>query len=329
MENAKRLKLGILGLGMGMLRAGELQEDPDAVLTAVCDLDEAKLKEAGEKFGVRTYSRYEEMLADRDVEAVYIGTPSGTHAALGIQAARAGKHLLVEKPVDADLKAAERLVREARRAGVKLAVCFQSRFTSDVMKVRHWIEAGRFGRLLYGQISMLWWRTQEYYDAGGWRGTWKLDGGGALMNQCIHYIDLAISFFGRPKKVAGFASTLAHKIETEDTAAFAVTFENGALLSALATTCNFKGSDRTEILVAGERGSVALANNAIFRSHFPDETEGRFDYEPPRRSIYWDIARAVREDTEPVISGEEGLKAIRVIKGVYKSSLTGRAVKLD
>jgi len=325
----ERLKLGIVGLGMGMHRARELENDPDAVMVAACDLDEEKLRQVGEKYGVKTTTDYDHLLADPEVEAVYIATPSGMHADMAIAAARAGKHLLVEKPLDADLAAAERLVKEARRAGVKLAVSFQNRFAPDIMKVKHWVDAGRFGKLLFGEIRMTWYRTQEYYDAGGWRGTWKLDGGGALMNQCVHYIDLAMHTFGRPRKVTGFAGTLAHTIETEDTAAFAVAFDNGALLSVMATTCAYKEGDKTQLLIGGERGHLLIASNEIAESSFPDEQEGQYDYEPPRRSIFWDIAHAVREDVDPEISGEEALASIRCIKAVYRSSDEGKTVLLD
>ena len=212
---ATEIGFGVIGLGMGRARARAIQAAPGARLVAVSDLNEQRLTEAAGEFQCDTYTDYHKMLERDDVDVVLVMTPSGMHAEHGIDVARAGKHVVTTKPIDVKLEAIDRLTEVCKQENVVLAVDFDSRYIPDNHRIKQAIDAGRFGGLILGEVRIKWLRKQDYYD-DGWHGTWLLDGGGALMNQSVHWIDLIQWLMGPVTSVVGRVGTFAHRMETED-----------------------------------------------------------------------------------------------------------------
>ena len=288
-------------------------------------------------------------LADPGVGAVVITTPSGAHLEPALAAAAAGKHVVVEKPLEITAERCERIVAACDRHGVRLCTIFPSRFADASVALKQAVAAGRFGRLTLGEATCKWWRTQAYYDDGGWKGTQALDGGGALMNQAIHTVDLLLWLMGDAVEVSGVTATLAHdRIEVEDTAAAVVRFASGALGVIQAATSVHPGYPKS-IAVHGDRGSAVIEQEDVLRWDFDPPTaadevvKARFaakvgasggaadpkaiGFEGHRRQLA-DFVEAVRAGRPPAVDGREGTKAVRLITGVYESARTGRAVAL-
>jgi UDP-N-acetyl-2-amino-2-deoxyglucuronate dehydrogenase len=312
----------------------------EAELVAVCDVIPERAQASAEKWGVQAYTDYEAMLKRDDIDAIGIGTPSGLHADQGIAAVRAGKHVLVEKPIDIDLKKANALLRAAREAGVVLSPISQNRYGHGILQLHAWLDAGRLGRLVYGEATIKWHRTQAYYDSGDWRGTWALDGGGALMNQGVHYADQLRWAMGAPRSVSARAATLAHSMEAEDVVTATFEFANGALGTIMATTCAYPGF-ATTLEVYGTEGSVKIANNELIFAKFTDGETYSSDNAPapaagagdPKAISHYghtrqfqDFLAAIRERRDPWITGEMGRDALELVLGVYQSARTGQPV---
>ncbi|NLE26612.1 MAG: Gfo/Idh/MocA family oxidoreductase, partial [Clostridiaceae bacterium] len=203
---------GVVGLGaIGPTHIKCIKAADNAELVAVCDSVEEKALRYSQENGCKAYTRYEDMLADPAVDLVHICVPSGDHANLGVLAAAAGKHVLVEKPIDVTLEAADRLIEACDKAGVLLSCISQHRFADDLIRTKDAVDAGRFGKITFGGSYTKWYRSQEYYDSGDWRGTWELDGGGALMNQSVHYVDMVQWLCGEVAEVTAYCGTLAHE----------------------------------------------------------------------------------------------------------------------
>jgi UDP-N-acetyl-2-amino-2-deoxyglucuronate dehydrogenase len=290
-----------------------------------------------------------EALAAPGVDAVVITTPSGAHAEPAELAAAAGKHIVVEKPLEITGVRCERIITACDRAGVKLCTIFPSRFGDANTALKAAVDAGRFGRLTLGETTCKWWRNQAYYDEGGWKGTQALDGGGALMNQAIHNVDLLLWMMGEVDSVSGFTATLAHdRIEVEDTAVAVLRFKSGALGVIQATTSVHPGYPKT-IAVHGDRGSVVIEQDDVLKWDFTPETaddaatRARFaakvgasggaadpkaiSHEGHRRQLA-DFVDAIRSNRPPRVDGREGKKAVDVIRAIYESQQTGRVVML-
>lgn len=293
------------------------------------------------------FGSVEEAVAAPGVDAVVITTPSGAHLEPAVAAARAGKHVVVEKPLEITPERCDRIISACDAGGVKLCTIFPSRFADSSRALKSAVEAGKFGRLTLGETTCKWWRSQAYYDDGGWKGTQALDGGGALMNQAIHSVDLLLWMMGDAAQVCGFTATLAHeRIEVEDTAVAAVRFANGALGVIQATTSVHPGYPKT-IAVHGDRGSAVIEQEDVLRWDFTppapedDEVKRRFaakvgasggaadpkaiSHEGHRRQLA-DFVAAISEDRAPAVDGREGRKAVALICAVYESVRTGRAV---
>ena len=289
------------------------------------------------------------MLAHPEVDVVCICTPSGAHLEPALQAARAGKHLVIEKPLEITLARCDAIIRACDEAGVKLCTIFPSRFTEANQRLKSAIDSGRFGRLTLGDTHVKWWRSQAYYDSGGWRGTWNLDGGGALMNQAIHNVDLLTWLMGDVASVQAITATLVHeRIEVEDTAVAAVRFKNGALGVIEAATSAFPGLlKRTEI--HGEYGSARVEQDDIslwtFASSTPEdaqiqakmaETRGfAAGSSDPRgithaghRDQLADFLRSIDTGQPALVDGREGRRSVEIIRAIYRSSTTGQSVSL-
>jgi predicted dehydrogenase len=291
----------------------------------------------------------DEAIRSPGVDAVIITTPSGAHLEPATIAAAAGKHVVVEKPLEITGERCQRIIDACDQHRVKLCTIFPSRFGDANIALKSAITACKFGRLTLGETTCKWWRSQAYYDEGGWKGTQALDGGGALMNQAIHNVDLLLWMMGDVAVVSGFTATLAHeRIEVEDTAVAVLRFQNGALGVIQATTSVHPGYPKT-IAIHGDKGSVIIEQDDVLRWDFTPETEAdqqtrqRFaakvgasggaadpkaiSHEGHRRQLA-DFVEAIRGNRTPKVDGREGKKAVDLICAIYESHRTGRVVEL-
>ena len=343
MQQQARIRFGIIGCGrIAPKHAESIVALPDAELVGVCDIVPERAQAFADKYGAAPYTDYRAMLERPDLDVVTIATPSGLHAEIGIAAAGAGKHVMVEKPMAMTLKSADELIAACRAAGVKLAVIHQNRFNKSIKLLRQALEAGRFGKLTHGQATIRWNRDQNYYAQAPWRGT-KLQDGGVLMNQSIHNIDLLQWMFGPAESVFGYTATQLRQIEMEDVGAAVIKFRNGAIgLIEAASTIYPKNIEET-LNIFGATGSVIVGGIAVNRIEvweFPDAEEEKQqifasqESDPPtvygfgHREIIQDMIDALRQDREPAIPGEEGRKALEIILAIYKCQETKQPVVL-
>ncbi|WP_417847230.1 Gfo/Idh/MocA family protein [Thalassoglobus sp.] len=341
---------GIVGTGMiAQFHAKAIEAITGASLVACFDMVGERADAFGKENGCKAYSNLDEMLANEDVHVVTICTPSGAHLDPAVAAAKAGKHLLVEKPLEITLDRCDQIINACKASGVKLGAILPSRFSQANMALKEAIEQGRFGKLTLGDTFVKWWRSQEYYDSGGWRGTWALDGGGAFMNQAIHNVDLLHWFMGDVSQVIGMTSTIAHeRIEVEDVGAATVKFKSGAIGNLEATTCAFPGLlKKTEI--HGTTGSVIIEQDSILLWEFEEKrpedekllaecgagnesTGGASDPKAisfvGHQKQFEDFVAAINENREPMIDGYEGRKSVEVILAIYQSSWEGKRIDL-
>jgi len=341
-----RNTFGIALVGAGNIartHAAAVAEIPDAHIVCICDAVESASRAFAEwAGGISWTTDLEEMLARDDVDVVNVCTPSGTHAEIAIAAARAGKHLIVEKPLDVTLKRADQIIEAARANGVKLTGIFPYRFRRGALQAREAISSGRLGRLVLADAYIKWHRSQEYYR--GWHGTWSLDGGGALINQAIHSIDLVQWLAGPVDTTFGRIATLGHQMEAEDTASAVLTFHNGAVGVIQAATSCWPG-DPARIELHGTEGTIVLEEGRIVRWALADATpeeerarttmesqDGRSFEEPTAIAHYGhrlqiaDMLDAIATGREPRVTGLEARKAIEIVRAIYVSAQTGRVV---
>lgn len=343
MARKEKLGFGVIGCGrIAPKHTESIIAIPDAELVAVCDIIPERAEDFARRYKAEPYLDYRELLQRDDIDIVTIATPSGSHAEIGIDAARAGKHVMVEKPMAMTLKDADRLIAACREEGVKLGVIHQNRFNKAVKTLRAALEAGRFGKLTHGQATIRWNRNDEYYKQASWRGT-RLQDGGVLMNQSIHNIDLLQWMLGPAESVFGYTTTALRPIEMEDVAGAVIRFKNGAIgLIEAATTIYPKNIEET-LNIFGETGSVIIGGIAVNRIEvweFPDSEEEKQrifaaqENDPPtvygfgHREIIEDMIKAVKNDGVPAVPGEEGRKALEIILAIYKCQETGQPVKL-
>ena len=321
----REIRFGVVGLGMGHNRAVLISRTPGARLVAVCDLDEARCRRTAAATGCAWTQDYKELLARDDIDVIQVMVPSGMHARFGIEAARAGKHVVTTKPIEVTLEAADRLIAACREAGVMLAVDFEYRYIPAVAKVKRAIDAGAFGKLVLGEVSLKWYRSQAYYDASGWRGTWKYDGGGSLMNQTVHDIDVLLWWMGRPRWVVGHTSINTHKIETEDLGMAMIEFENGAKGRILGTTTH--PVQRPVVKeVHGDKLGASIVGDEL--TWFVPEGASAPDipYDGPA-NIVEDVVGALNEGRDPLVTGEEGRRSLELITAIYRSAAERRPVE--
>lgn len=350
----ERLGIGIVGCGViGQVHANQLQRVDTARIAGFADCIGEKAVQYAAEFGGKAYGSYIDMLLDPEVAAVSVCTPSGKHAELAIQAALSGKHVIVEKPIDVTLAMADRMIEACRENGVLFAGVFQHRFDFATRRVKEMLDQGRFGRLVLVNGSVHWYRSDAYYASGDWRGTWALDGGGVLMNQAIHTVDLVRYFGGPVKRVTAHTANLTHpQIETEDTVAALFEYENGAMGSFTATSSAYPGLD-TRVEIIGEHGTCIIANNKIIYEHYRDHEEIGTHGLDPTHSNQWnpeletvsrgmghrvygnahydqltDFVDAVLNGREPLVTGEAARDALELVLAVYRSQETGGPVSL-
>jgi predicted dehydrogenase len=315
---------------------------PNARFVACTDIIPERAKALAEAHGGDFEPDLEALLSREDVDVVSVCVPSGLHAEVGVPAAEAGKHLVVEKPIDISLSAADRLVEAVKKAGVKMTVISQHRFDPGLVELRQLLDAGRLGRLVLGDARVKWYRTQAYYDSGDWRGTWALDGGGALMNQGVHYTDLLRWCMGPVDEVMALTATQAHKMETEDLALAVVRFSSGALGALEASTAVFPGF-RERLEISGTEGTVVVEDGRIVVREFVSEhgdvglygarlggegqdaaTSGASNpaaiTNDAHASQISDLLAAIDEGREPLMTGEEARNAVELVLAVYESA---------
>jgi UDP-N-acetyl-2-amino-2-deoxyglucuronate dehydrogenase len=333
--------VGIAGAGtIGAVHARALDELQGTRLVAVAEAREVTGRKLAEAHGAEWHADLGELLARPDVDVVVICTPSGLHPDQAVAAARAGKHVITEKPMATTLEGADRMIQASKEAGVTLTVIFQYRFNRDALRLKRAVDAGLFGRPVLGNAFVHWHRMQAYYEErGGWRGTWALDGGGALMNQSIHAVDLLQWILGPLESTCGYAETLTHDIEAEDTASAALRFASGALGMIQGTTSAHRDSP-LRIELRGTEGSATLEGSrlAVWQPSPEDESlsardlkslPGPLANEPlgaaHRRQLN-EIFTALREGREPPIPGEEARRAVEIVLGIYRSAASGARV---
>ncbi len=345
------LGYGIIGCGnIAPIHAQSVTEVENARLVAVSDVREETAQKLAAQYGGEVYTDYHEMLKRGDLDAVSICVPSGMRLEIARDCAEAGKHILAEKPLEVSTERIDQLIAATEKAGVTLGCVFQHRLSEAACNIREAIKQNRFGKLVLGDAYVKWYRSQEYYDSGDWRGTWKLDGGGCLMNQGIHQIDLLLSFFGPVKSITAQTALVAHeRLEVEDLATAMLTFESGAMGVVEGSTAIWPGHP-ARVEVHGAQGSAIIEDGALsfwqFQDERPEDKEiqeqmnavsemgsGSADpiaalkHEGHLRQIR-DFVQALQEGRAPAVEGREGRLAVEVIEAIYRSAKTGEPVTL-
>lgn len=341
---------GIIGCGMiANFHARAIADIRGARLVACYDAVPAAADRLAGSTGCRAYHDLDDMLADAEIDVVTIGTPSGAHREPAVAAARAGKHVIVEKPLEITLKRCDQIIRECEKNNVKCSAIFPSRFHRSSVELKKAVDQGRFGRMTLGEAYVKWYRTQAYYDSGAWRGTWELDGGGALMNQAIHSVDLLTWLMGPVVQITAQTGLLAHqRIAVEDTAVATLQFANGALGIIEATTAAYPGYLK-RIEIHGSDGSAAMEEEDVVAWDFAKKAKSDaalHERMAARVSTaggasdpaaighhghteqFRDVLDAIRKDRSPAVDGHEGRRSVEIILGIYKAAETGKAIKL-
>ncbi|MGZ3611229.1 MAG: Gfo/Idh/MocA family protein [Ktedonobacteraceae bacterium] len=350
---AETLRFGIVGCGViGPVHAEAIASLPNTQLVSVVDINSREAQKLASQYGARPYTQLQDMLDNEPVDVVIICTPSGLHGGLACQVMRSGRHVIVEKPMEITREAIDEMLRVQQATGVKLAVISQHRFDQASLQVRELVEGKAFGRLVLGNAIVPWWRSQQYYDSGDWRGTWKLDGGGVLMNQSIHSIDLLQWFMGPVKSVFAYTDTLVHRMETEDVAVAVLRFADGALGTIAATTGAYPGVT-TRIEIFGDKGSAVIENDRLSFLHLArDDKQSISSYgvAPQERKQHEDtgstsqnpaalsasshalqiadMIRAIREDGTPLVDGYAARQPVEIILSIYESARLQKEVTL-
>ncbi len=326
----------IVGCGgmIGGVHAAAIKDIHGARLVGGWSRSTEKGRRFAELHQVRAYGSYDELLGDSEVQAVSVCLPSGHHADFGVKAAAAGKHVVVEKPIDISLPKAMNLIETCRKHDRKLAVIFQTRYTPAARRVKRALDLGLLGRLNLGDAYVKWYRSPEYYKSSAWRGTKAIDGGGALINQAIHTIDLLQWLMGGIRRVSGLVRTSTHAIEAEDLGVATVEYANGAV-GVIEGSTAIRPGFKERIEIHGEKGSISLegGNVTVWKVDGCNEA----DYTDAQKVSYGDVSSpaisyvnhraqfeeiigAIQRNVEPAVNGEEGIKALRIVLGIYESS---------
>ena len=339
---ARTFRVALVGCGRISSNHFEAIERIDGLsLAGVCDTVEGRARAAGERYGVPWFTSYERMLAEAPGEVVTVATPSGLHPQHGIAAARAGRHVISEKPMAISLAGADALVQACDAAGVHLFVVKQNRLNPAIQLLKRAVDKHRFGRLYMANCTVRWTRPQEYYDQAPWRGTWEFDGG-AFLNQASHYVDLIQWLVGPVESVVAKTATLARRIETEDSGAAVLKFRSGALGVLEVTMLTYPKNLEGSITLLGEKGTVKIGGTAVNRvDHWIfadyDDDDKRIEAaatNPPNvygfghEGYYRNVLAVLRGEAHPDTDGRAGRKSLELILGIYESAKTGREVPL-
>ena len=350
---ADTLRFGIIGCGViGSTHAEAITNLPGAQLVAAADITPINAQKLADMYNVTVYTNLQEMLDRKEMDVVNICTPSGNHREHACAAMRSGRHVIVEKPMEITLPAIDEMLRVQQEMGVKLAVISQHRFDPASLQVHALAKEQAFGQFVLGNAIVPWWRSQAYYDSGAWRGTWALDGGGVLMNQSIHSIDLLQWLMGPVKSLHAYTDRLAHRMETEDVAVAILRFKNGAIGTIAATTGAYPGVT-TRIEIFGDKGSAVIENdnltylylaradaaqvgvygtNPTLSKTTSEGGGGATANNPAALSSYShalqiaDMIRAIHEDGTPLVDGYAARHPVEIILGIYQSARTHQEV---
>ncbi|MDR3690656.1 MAG: Gfo/Idh/MocA family oxidoreductase [Fimbriimonas sp.] len=349
------IRYGVVGCGaIHAMHCDAAKNIDGADLIGVYDVIPEKAAKTAERYGVRAFASLSELLSE--VDAITVCVPSGLHAEVGIRAANAGKHVLVEKPIDVTLAKAMALVDACESNGVRLGTISQHRFSEQIRNLHDAAQNGSLGPLLQGDAYIKWYRTQAYYDSGDWRGTWELDGGGCLINQGVHYIDMIQWIMGGVKAVQAQVRTAAHQIEVEDIANALIEYKNGAIGVIQGSTSFYPGlAERLEVhgrygsvIIEGDRtklwkvdqvaaneglygGGVQMQPTPSLHMHDPEEAVQNASSDPTalwgeqHRLQVEDFTKAIVEDREPFMTGRMALEPLKIILAIYESSRQGGA----
>jgi len=336
------INIGIIGGGnISETHARAALETAGVKLAAVYGRNRDKVVRLSELYGGSVYESLPSFLKHKPLDMVMIGSPSGLHAEQGIAAARNGLHVLVEKPIDISAERTDALIKECEQAGVKLGVCFQDRVAPEIYALKQLIDAGGLGRPILVSGRVKWYRPPQYYSGSQWRGTTELDGGGALMNQGIHTVDLLLWLMGDVKRVQACAITALHDIAVEDTLVATLEFANGAVGTFEATTAAYPGFNR-RVELSGSEGTVVIeqdrlvgvdlhqggkdlvsqstaADNMSANSPVVSDVSGH-------QRILADFVEAISLNRRPRCDGVEGRRSVELVQAMYESARTGRGV---
>jgi UDP-N-acetyl-2-amino-2-deoxyglucuronate dehydrogenase len=335
------VNIGILGGGNISATHARAAAAAGCRVAAVYGQNTGKTAAIAGEHGAASFTDIDHFLAHRPMDIVAIGSPSGVHATQISAAASRGLHVLVEKPIDISVARVDDALADARRAGVRVGVFFQDRLKPDLVRVKRLIADGRLGRLILASARVKWYRPPEYYAGSQWRGTWALDGGGALMNQGIHTVDLLLWLLGPIASVSARAATGLHSIEVEDTLVATLQFASGVLATLETTTAAYPGYPR-RVEITGVEGTVTIEGDhlvgADFRSALEQDasltsgpTSTAAQSSPvvsdvtPHRRVFEDFVEAIRTNREPACSGVEGRRSVAVVEAIYESARTGRS----
>ncbi len=343
-----KLKIGIVGCGViADVHAQAIKESRNTKLISAFSRNEKNASSFGEKFKIPWNTDWEQFITDPDLDVVSICTPSGNHLDYGEKAARAGKHVIVEKPIEVTLERARNLIDVCKEEGVHLAVIFQSRFMPQIQNLKQQLDNDIIGKLFMGDAYVKWFRSQGYYDSGVWRGTTKLDGGGALINQSIHTIDLLQWFMGDVESIYGQTGTFTHdNLEGEDNAVAILRFKSGAI-GVIEGSTSVQPSRSRRIEIHGENGTATVDDDSVTIQFTGDKAEndnnsgkakqtGAGSSSPlagfsidPHKDQFDAIAESVEKNENPPVAGEESIKSLAIVLAIYKSSKTNQPVILN
>lgn len=343
-----KLKIGIVGCGViADVHAQAIRESRSTELVSAFSRSEKNAHSFGGTYKIPWNTDWEQFISDPNIDAVSICTPSGNHLDYGEKAARTGKHVIVEKPIEVTLERAKRLINVCKEMDVQLAVIFQSRFMPQIQNLKQQLDNNVIGKLFMGDAYVKWFRSQEYYNSGVWRGTMKLDGGGALINQSIHTIDLLQWMMGGVESIYGQTGTFTHEhIEGEDNAVATLRFKNGAI-GVIEASTSVQPSRSRRIELHGENGSATVDDDSVKIQLADGETDnenntgaakktGAGSSSPlagfsidPHKDQFDAIAEAVEKNENPPVAGEESLKSLAIVLAIYESSRTNMPVLLD
>lgn len=341
--NDRKINIALVGCGRiakNHLQAIEQHKDR-LTLTAVCDIDEAALQATSQQYGVDAYNNLDDMLRYVNADLVALCTPSGLHPQQAINIAQSGRHVLTEKPMATRWQDGLRMIHACDEAGVRLFVVKQNRLNATLQLLKQAIDKGRFGKIYVANINVFWTRPQDYYDQGGWRGTWELDGG-AFMNQASHYIDLIHWLLGPVQSVQAMMGTLARQIEAEDTGVMNIRWRNGAMGSVSVTMLTYPKNYEGSITILGEKGTVRIggvAVNEIQHWEFADsqpedeqiksanyQTTSVYGFGHP---LYYDnVINSIQGKAVPMVDGREGLTSLELLIAAYRAARDSTTVHL-
>lgn len=341
-----KLKIGIVGVGnIADIHAQALNESSNAELASVYSRNENNVRNFGEKYNISWYTDWESFISDKNLDVVSICSPNGTHLDYGKKAAEAKKHVVVEKPIEVTIKRAQQLIDACEKNDVKLAVIYQSRFLDSISDLKKQFDQNKLGKLFMGDAYIKWFRSQEYYDSGAWRGTIALDGGGVLINQAIHTVDLLQWLMGDVETIFAQTGTFTHELEGEDNAVAVLRFKNGAI-GVIEASTSVQPAQPRRIEIHGENGSAIINGDdveisIVSESEEKDNTTDEnvhsagasspfsgFSIEP-HKDQFEAIAEAIKNNETPPVSGKNSIKSLAIVLAIYESSKTSVNINLE